>query len=111
MSDALSLLRVSSSFTSKFKTCFLFQYTVHGFRILVMAFVCSEIVAGTWESPNDESTHKQAMVSFTAEKKELSRCQAESHISKNVEKPRDMKHYSRYLVLQMMGYVCDIRKQ
>jgi hypothetical protein len=76
-----------------------------------MAFVCSEIVAGTWESPNDESTHKQAMVSFTAKKKELSGCQTESHISKNVEKPRDIKHYSKYGALQMMDYVCDIRKQ
>jgi uncharacterized protein YpmS len=61
------------------------------FRILVMAFVCSEIVAGKWEPPNDESTHKQAVVSFTATKKELSRCQAQSHISKSVEKPRDIK--------------------
>ena len=69
----------------------------------MMAFVCSEIVAGAWESSNDESTHKQAMVSFTASKKELSGCQAESHISKSVEKPRDIKHYSSYQVLQNDG--------
>jgi hypothetical protein len=76
-----------------------------------MAFVCSETVAGAWESPNDESTHKQAMVSFTATKKELSGRQAQSYISKIVEKPGDIKHYSSYQVLQMMGHVCDIRIQ
>jgi hypothetical protein len=68
-----------------------------------MAFVCSEIVAGAWESPNDESTHKQAVVSFTATKKELSGCQAQSHISKSVEKPRDINHYSIYQVMQNDG--------
>lgn len=68
-----------------------------------MAFVCSEIVAWAWESPNDESTYKQAMVSFTATKKELSGCQAQSHVSKSVEKPSDLKHYSSYQVLQNDG--------
>jgi hypothetical protein len=84
---------------------------IHCFKILILASVYSEVVAGAWESPNDESTHQQAMVSFTATKKELSRCQAQSHISKSVENLRDIKHCSSYQVLQIMGYVCDIRKQ
>jgi len=36
--------------------------------------VFSEVVIGAWQPPTDESTHKQAVVSFAATKKELSWC-------------------------------------